>query len=71
MYKESRKWYNIGEKQKLETCNMRNGQLSIVMLCHKRIPSREGGVEVAVQELATRMVENGNDRDEVILVKSL
>lgn len=46
---------------------MRNGQLSIVMLCHKRIPSREGGVEVAVQELATRMVENGNDRAEVIL----
>lgn len=39
----------------------------MVMLCHKRIPSREGGVEVVVQELATRMVENGNDRAEVIL----
>lgn len=31
------------------------------MLGQKRIPSREGGVEVVVEELATRMVKNGNN----------
>ena len=30
------------------------------MLGHKRIPSREGGIEVVVEELATRMVERGH-----------
>ncbi len=34
--------------------------LSIAMLGHKRIPSREGGVEVVVEELTTRMVDLGN-----------
>lgn len=32
----------------------------IAMLGHKRIPSREGGVEVAVQELSVRLVEKGH-----------
>lgn len=35
-------------------------KLNIAMLGHKRIPSREGGVEVVVEELATRMVERGH-----------
>lgn len=39
----------------------RNEQLSIAMLGHKRIPSREGGVEIVVEELATRIVELGHD----------
>ena len=30
------------------------------MLGHKRIPSREGGVEIVVEELATRMVKRGH-----------
>lgn len=34
--------------------------LKIAMLGHKRIPGREGGVEVVVEELATRMVEQGH-----------
>ena len=34
--------------------------LRIVMLGHKRIPSREGGVEIVVEELATRMVDTGH-----------
>lgn len=34
--------------------------LSIAMLGHKRIPSREGGIEVVVDELATRMVQKGH-----------
>lgn len=35
-------------------------KLKIAMLGHKRIPSREGGIEVVVEELATRMVERGH-----------
>lgn len=34
--------------------------LNIVMLGHKRIPSREGGVEIVVEELASRMVAAGH-----------
>lgn len=34
--------------------------MKIAMLGHKRIPSREGGIEVVVEELATRMVEKGH-----------
>lgn len=30
------------------------------MLGHKRIPSREGGIEVVVEEIATRMVKKGH-----------
>ena len=33
--------------------------MRIAMLGHKRIPSHEGGIEVVVEELAARMVENG------------
>lgn len=36
-------------------------KLKIAMLGHKRIPSREGGIEVVVEELATRMVKLGHD----------
>lgn len=31
--------------------------LKIAMFGHKRIPSREGGVEIVVEELATRMAK--------------
>lgn len=34
--------------------------MKIAMLGHKRIPSREGGIEIVVEELATRMVEKGH-----------
>ena len=34
--------------------------LNIAMLGHKRIPSREGGVEIVVEELSTRMVNLGH-----------
>ena len=33
--------------------------MRIAMLGHKRIPSREGGVEIVVEELAVRLVERG------------
>lgn len=34
--------------------------MNIAMLGHKRIPSREGGVEVVVEELSTRMAAKGH-----------
>ena len=39
----------------------KKNNFNIAMLGQKRIPSREGGVEVVVEELATRMVKNGNN----------
>ena len=33
------------------------------MIGHKRIPSREGGVEVVVEELSTRLVKSGHQVD--------
>ena len=36
-------------------------KLKIAMLGHKRIPSREGGVEIVVDKLSTLMVEKGHD----------
>lgn len=35
-------------------------KLNIAMLGHKRIPSREGGIEIVVGELSTRMVKAGH-----------
>lgn len=34
--------------------------MKIAMLGHKRIPSREGGIEIVVEELSTRMVKAGH-----------
>lgn len=36
-------------------------KLKIAMLGHKHIPSREGGVEIVVEELSTRMFKKGYD----------
>ena len=38
----------------------KDNNLKIAMLGHKRIPSREGGVEIVVEELAARMVALGH-----------
>lgn len=38
----------------------KNGPMNIVMLGHKRIPSREGGVEIVVEELSSRMAAAGH-----------
>lgn len=45
----------INEFQKVDK------KLNIGMIGHKRIPSREGGVEIVVEELSTRLVELGHD----------
>ena len=36
-------------------------KLKIAMLGHKRIPSREGGIEIVVEELAVRMAKQGHE----------
>lgn len=36
-----------------------NPKMNIAMFGHKRIPSREGGVEIVVEELSTRMAAQG------------
>ena len=46
---------------KRTVCTDMNESIKIAMLGHKRIPSREGGVEIVVEELSTRMVERGCD----------
>ena len=38
---------------------LKKSNISICMLGHKRIPSREGGGELVVEEIATRMVKKG------------
>ena len=38
---------------------MKNKKMKIAMIGQKRIPSREGGVEVVVTELSTRMSAMG------------
>lgn len=37
--------------------------MKIAMIGHKRIPSREGGVEIVVEELSTRLVKIGHQVD--------
>ncbi len=39
---------------------MHTEHLNIAMLGHKHIPSREGGIEIVVEELSARMVERGH-----------
>ena len=39
---------------------MNKNSLRIAMLGHKRMPSHEGGIEIVVEELATRMVNLGH-----------
>lgn len=41
-------------------CNNMSKKNKIVMFGHKRIPSRDGGVEIVVEELATRLAKLGN-----------
>ena len=39
----------------------KNGEkLRIAMVGHKRMPSREGGIEVVVEELSTRLAARGH-----------
>ena len=43
-----------------EKRRIRSSRMKLAMLGHKRIPSREGGVEIVVDELATRFAARGD-----------
>jgi hypothetical protein len=45
----------------MEACSHPVPKMKIAMIGHKRVPSREGGVEIVVEELATRMARMGHD----------
>lgn len=51
-------WYVHSESKALK-----KNKLKIAMIGHKRIPSREGGVEIVVEELAVRMAALGCEVD--------
>lgn len=42
-----------------ESSRLKKNKIKIAMIGHKRIPSREGGVEVVVEELSTRLADRG------------
>lgn len=57
-------WKEKRQKRKEEKiARQKHGKFKISMIGHKRIPSREGGVEIVVEELSTRMVKLGNQVD--------
>ena len=49
-----------GGKMRQKKGAEKKDSLRIGMLGHKRIPSREGGIEVVVEELSTRMAALGH-----------
>lgn len=51
------------EKKLRKRKKLEKDSLKIAMIGHKRIPTREGGVEIVVNELSTRMVERGHRVD--------
>lgn len=50
---------HLFKKSKKRNSKKRKKPLKIAMIGHKRIPSREGGVEIVVDELSTRLVKLG------------
>ncbi len=57
-------WNVHKENKQLKKIKKLSGKpLKIAMIGHKRIPTREGGVEIVVNELALRMVKKGNQVD--------
>ena len=50
---------DVNKEQDSVPKGKRGRPLRIAMIGHKRIPSREGGVEIVVDELSTRMVKLG------------
>ena len=51
------------ERKEKRRKKLNSKPLRIAMIGHKRIPSREGGVEIVVEELAVRMAAKGHKLD--------
>lgn len=52
-------WNTAKETKIMRTERRKSRKLKVAMIGHKRIPSREGGVEVVVEELSTRLTDQG------------
>jgi len=50
----------VEEREKTLVGGGNKEKLRIAMLGHKRVPSREGGIEIVVEELASRMADDGH-----------
>lgn len=50
----------LNELKNTRQCIQEAGKLKIAMIGHKRIPSREGGVEIVVEELSARLAKQGH-----------
>jgi exopolysaccharide biosynthesis WecB/TagA/CpsF family protein len=53
-------WHVHRESKAIRKERRKAGALRIAMIGHKRIPSREGGVEIVVEELSVRMAQRGH-----------
>ena len=53
-------WHVHRESKAIRKERRKAGALRIAMIGHKRIPSREGGVEIVVEELSVRMAQKGH-----------
>lgn len=51
--------FNTSKESRSVKKQIRRDHRKVAMIGHKRIPGREGGVEIVVAELARRMVNNG------------
>lgn len=52
-------WNTAKETRQIRKQKKKNRKMKVAMIGHKRIPSREGGVEVVVEELSTRLTDLG------------
>lgn len=50
-------WNSAKETRQMRKERKKKRKLKVAMIGHKRIPSREGGVEVVVEELSTRLTD--------------
>lgn len=57
--------WNVHKENRIlaKQLKLKKDHLRIAMLGHKRIPTREGGVEIVVNELSVRMVAKGHSVD--------
>ncbi len=51
---------STGQIERVRRAKLAKDALRIAMIGHKRIPSREGGVEIVVEELAVRLAAKGH-----------
>ena len=61
IFTNTREICRMAECEKGHNAINRGEIVKIAMFGHKRVPSREGGIEIVVEELSTRMVRDGHE----------